>query len=80
MTTRTERVLEQTLLWVVGVSLTGLISWATWSTAREINHEARISIVETKTDNIYKSLDRIEQGQRDLSKKIDGIKEQKHGS
>ena len=69
MTTHTEKIMERALLWIIGVSLTGLVTWASWSTALDIHQETRLSVVETKTDNIYKSLDRIEHKLDEIGKR-----------
>ena len=66
MTTRTELLMEKALLWVIGVSLTALITWSTWATALGIKHETRLSIVETRTDNIDHSLTEIKEGQKEI--------------
>ena len=77
MTLKTEKALERAFGWVIGLALMGLISWATWATATSIKHESRISVVETRTDNIYDSLKRLEDGQKDIGKRIDKLSERR---
>jgi septation ring formation regulator EzrA len=55
---------------VVGAALTGLIAWATWATATTSKHETRISVVETRTDNIDKSLTEIKSNQKDQTEML----------
>lgn len=73
MTARTEKMMEHILAWIAAAVMTALISWATWSTAQTSNHGVRLSVVETRTNNIDKSLDEIKANQRETNRLIEQL-------
>lgn len=73
MTARTEKIMERVIAWIAAAVITALISWATWSTAQTSKHDVRISVVETRTDNIDKSLDEIKANQKETNRLIERL-------
>lgn len=56
---------------VVGLILSGLVAWATWVTAATWGHEARVTVVESKMDDITE----VKNGVRDVNLKVDRLVE-----
>ncbi len=64
---------------VLGAVLSGGIAWTTWATVTANRHETKIAVVETKVNNVDKSLDEIKGEQKDFrnetNKKLDRLLE-----
>ena len=51
---------------LLGLFLTSVIGWATWTTATSHAQETRVSIVETKVDAVTRDIDELKTGQKEM--------------
>jgi hypothetical protein len=58
---------------IVGLFLTGFVTWGAHLSDADAKHETRISVLEDHIKGEDKSLEELKQGQRDMDEKLDRI-------
>lgn len=62
---------------IVGIVLSSGVAWASWATVTSMKHETRISVVETKADNVKDDIVEIKDGQKEMNNKLDRLIERR---
>ena len=58
---------------VIGAGITGFVAWASATTEQQNAHESRISVMESRQQNIEKSLEDIRAAQLRIENKLDAV-------
>lgn len=64
---------------VIGLILTSLVAWASWSTATVNKQDARISVVEARAGGVDSDITEIKQTLIRLDSKLDRLVERNNG-
>ena len=58
---------------LVGILLTSGVAWATWASVSSWKQAERISVVETKVDDVHGDINEIKDSQKEMNRKLDRL-------